>query len=204
MMSSRATRTGAVLASPLLLACGPTDETPPTIEDARFEDEATLILSFSEPIAPTDDVTPEAHFRLEVGFYLADLGYTVYYDLSSHFEGEVPGQTGAVEDEWPRHGGTEVVRVEPGDDSSELRLKLSVPLDPDICATLIEAEAIGVPASIQLHYARASAPRITDLAGNDLAEIASWWIDKAPALVTVSDGEFPELDVRTPIPCPDL
>ena len=206
-MSIRAQRAGAVLLAPLGvglgLGCGEVDEAPPTIVDAHFEDASTLVLSFSEPVAATDDVHPESHFRLGVGFWLEDLGYTAYYDLSNHFTGEVPGQSGALTEQWLRHGDTQIVRIEPGDDPAQLRLRLNFPVDPYVCETLLAAEGIDVPAGIHLHYARANPPRITDLAGNELAEVASWWAIKAPALSSTRDGEFPDLNPRMPIPCPD-
>ena len=202
-MPIRAQRAGTLLFAPLALSCADVDDVPPVIEDARFEDPGVLVLSFSEPLAPTDEVTPETHFRLEVAFWLEDLGYTAYYDLSTHFTGEVPGQSGALPGQWPRHGDTQVVRIEPGDDPAQLRLLLNLPVDPTVCETLLAAEAIDVPAGIHLHYARATSPRITDLAGNELGEIGSWWPIAAPALTTTRDGEFLELDPRMPIPCPE-
>ncbi len=68
------------------------------------------------------------------------------------------------------------------------------------CSRCPEAEALGIPAAIHLHYAEASHPRVTDEAGNPLADIAPWWV-QSPFSAT-QPGAFPELELRPPIPCP--
>lgn len=193
---------GALALAPLLASCGESDVTPPELVDAQFENQSLLVLTFSEPIAAVDAVTPETHFRLDAAFDLANLGETAYYDLSTHFTGEVPGQDAPLAEQWPRHEGTTIARVEAGDDPSQLRLYLSIPVDPYACETLLAASALDIPAGIHLHYAQASQPRVTDLAGNELADIAPWWVEAAPAATYTQGPGFPELDPRMPIPCP--
>lgn len=193
---------GACVLAPGCLA-GPVDELPPVLEDVHFEDPSTLLLRFSEPIASVADVDPASHFRLGSGFALDALDLTVYYDLSHHFPYDFPGQGGDVSGPWQRHGLTTVSRVEPGDDASQLRLTLSYPLWYYVCDNLILADEMGIPAGIHLHYAQAEFPRVTDEAGNALADIGAWWV--ADSFSTTQPGEFPELpDPRMPIPCPEL
>ena len=178
------------------------DEAPPVIVDAHFENEQVLVVRFSEAIASVEDIEPEAHFRVGSGFYVASLGQTVYYDLAHHFPDDVPGVEGALAESWLRHGFTQVSKVEHGERDDELRLSLSYPLEPYVCDILPEAEALGIPAGIHLHYTQASHPRVRDLAGNELADIAPWWIGSS--FSKRNDGAFPELDLRMPIPCPEL
>jgi hypothetical protein len=126
---------------------------------------------------------------------------TVYYDLSHHFPDGVPGTSGDAAGPWFRHGFTEVAALELGDDPRELRLLLSYPLEDYVCEAGGEAAALGIPAAIHVHYARSSFPRVSDPAGNPLADIGAWWVSEAFA--TTIPGEFPEFDPRLPIPCPE-
>lgn len=195
---SRALHPNALFAaSAAALACAP-DITPPVIEHAEFEDASTLLLQFSEPLAPVDDVDPSTHFRLAAGFVLGEI--TVYYDLSYHFATGGPDQDAKV-DGWPRHGNSLVTRVERGDDATQLRLSLAYPLEHYVCDEIDQATQLDIPAGIHLHYAEAAYPRVTDEAGNALADNGAWWI-RVPGVVNTRPGEFPELEQRLPIACP--
>jgi hypothetical protein len=185
--------------------CGPDDVTPPELEEARFEDGSTVVLRFSEPIASVGDVDPASHFRLGTAFVLDDLQggqLTVYYDLSEHFADGIPGQGADASAPWFRHGSTVVAAIERGDDPHELRLSISYPLYYYVCDLLAEAATLGIPAAIHVHYAQAGYPRVTDEAGNPLADIGAWWV--GDSFATTTPGVFPELDPRLPIPCPEL
>lgn len=178
------------------------DETPPTIVDAQFEDENVLVVRFSEPIAPVTDVDAESHFRLGSAFYVESLELTAYYDLAHHFPEGVPGVDEALAESWFRHGFTLISKIEHGSREDELRLFLSYRLEPYVCDILPVAEELGIPAGIHLHYSTGSFPRITDLAGNELADNGGWWV--LGTFATTIEGAFPRLDVRMPIPCPEL
>jgi hypothetical protein len=191
--------------APTLACAGPEEQSPPELEDAYFEDLSTVVLRFSEPIAAVDDVDPASHFRLGTAFVLDDLEggqLTVYYDLSEHFGEGVPGQGADALGPWQRHGGTLVAAVERGDDPHELRLSISYPFYEYVCELLGEAATLGIPAGIHVHYAQAGYPRVTDEAGNPLADIGGWWV--SDSFATTQPGVFPELDPRLPIPCPDF
>lgn len=179
------------------LACTP-DVTPPVLEHVEFEDASTLLLSFSEPLAPVDEVDPSTHFRLAAAFVLGEI--TVYYDLSYHFLAGGPDESAQV-DGWPRHGNAVISRLEQGDDATQLRLTLAYPLEHYVCDELIEATALDIPAGIHLHHAQAEHPRVTDEAGNALADNGAWWVS-VPGILTTRPGAFPELDLRLPIACP--
>lgn len=187
-----------LVGSGFALACTPDDVTPPVLEHAQFEDASTLLLSFSEPLAPVDEVDPSTHFRLAAAFVLGEI--TVYYDLSYHFLAGGPDQAAQV-DSWPRHGNSVFSRIEPGDDPTQLRLTLAYPIDHYVCDELLEAAALDIPAGIHLHHAEAAYPRVTDEAGNPLADNGAWWIS-VPGILTTRQGELPELELRLPIACP--
>lgn len=184
-----------------LSACADPDVTAPELLDARLVDLDTVVLRFSEPLAAVAEVDPSSHFRLGTALVIDDLQggeLTVYYDLAHHFADGVPGQHAAGP--WFRHGFTAVAAIERGDDPRELRLLLSYPLEHYACDALAEAAALGIPAGIHVHYAEAGFPRVTDEAGNPLADIGAWWVDAS--FSTTQPGAFPELDPRLPIPCP--
>lgn len=176
------------------------DEEPPRLVSVEFEDETHLRLRFSEPLASVDEVEPALHFRIGSGFYIEALGITAYYDLAHHFPYGVPGVEGGSLEQARRHGFTRVSGIEAGPGEDELVLELSYRLESYVCETLVDAAAIEIPAGIHLHYAEASSPRITDLAGNPLADVGAWFVTST--FSNTRDGAFPELDTRLPIPCP--
>ncbi|MFO7561540.1 MAG: hypothetical protein R6X02_02755 [Enhygromyxa sp.] len=185
------------------LACAEPDVRAPALEDARFGDPTTVVLRFSEPIASVADVDPSSHFRLGAALVIDDLQggeLTIYYDLAHHFPDGVPGTSGDALGPWFRHDFTLVAALERGDDPRELRLLLSYPLERYVCDALAEAATLGIPAAVHVHYAEGSFPRVTDLAGNPLADIGAWWVSE-PFAATIP-GAFPDLDPRLPIPCP--
>lgn len=191
--------------------CGEADITPPTLLEASFvaapagERPDTLVLQFSEPIGPIANVDPD-HFRMSTAMVIDDGQggeLTVYYDLAHHFTEGLPGQAGRQPDldgPWPRHAFTDVVAIERGAADDQLILQLSYPLELAICDALDQAETLGIPAGIFVHYAQAERPRIVDEAGNPLADVASHWM--AVNGVTTAAGVFPSLDPTLAIPCP--
>lgn len=198
-------RAVAVTALGAAVACAPDDE-PPELVAVEFVDAGTLVLRFSEPIGAIAEVDPATHFRVGTALVIDDGAggrLTAYYDLAHHFPDGLPGVEGepSARGRWFRHGFTFVGELERGDSPDELRAHLTYPIEVDVCDALVEAQALGIPAAIHLHYAEASFPRITDEAGNPLADIGGWWVSSAFA--SSQPGEFPLLDPRMPIPCPD-
>lgn len=205
-------RARAPLAGVLLAAgCAESETTPPELLAAEFaeappgERPDAVILRFSEPLGPIADVDPE-HFRLSTALVIDDgqAGeLTVYYDLAHHFSSGLPGQDGRlpnIEGPWPRHAFTIVAALERGETRDELVLRLSYPLEIAVCDALDQAAGLGIPAGIFVHYAEADHPRITDEAGNALADIAAHWVPLNG--VTTAAGTFPALDPTLAIPCP--
>lgn len=199
-------RARAPLAGVLLAAsCAETETTPPELIAAEFVEPDTVRLRFSEPLGPIADVDPQ-HFRMSTGLVIDDGQggeLTVYYDLANHFSSGLPGQDGRLPDvdgPWPRHAFTIVAELERGETSDELILRLSYPVELAVCDALDQAAALGIPSGIFVHYAEADHPRITDEAGNALADIAADWI-AANGVLTIA-GAFPRLDPTLAIPCP--
>lgn len=193
-----------LVAGGLVLAACAGDEQPPELLDARFEDAGTIVLRFSEPLAPVEGIDPASHFRIGSAFVIDDLeggDLTVYYDLAHHFPDGVPGNAGDAQGPWLRHGLTLVSGLELGEDPSELRLRLDVPVEPYVCDALVEAEGLGIPAAIHTHYARGEGPGIRDVAGNELADVGGWWV--LDTFVAAREGSFPELEPRLAMACPD-
>jgi hypothetical protein len=208
----RRTRARSSLAAVIAAAgCGEAETTPPEllaaalVEASPGEQPDAVILRFSEPLGPIANVDPE-HFRLSTGLVIDDGQggeLTVYYDLANHFTNGLPGQDAQLPDidgPWPRHALTVVAALERGESSDELILRLSYPLEIAVCDALEEAAALGIPAGIFVHYAEADHPRITDEAGNALADIAGDWV--ALLGVATVPGRFPALDPTLAIPCP--
>lgn len=191
--------------------CGETDATPPELIAAEFASASeggrpdTVVLRFSEPLGPIANVDPE-HFRMSTALVIDDGQggeLSVYYDLANHFSQGLPGQDGRqpdVDGPWPRHAFTIVAALERGEASDELLLRLSYAVEIEVCDALAEAASLGIPAGIFVHYAEADHPRITDEAGNALADIAGHWIPVNG--VATFPGVFPSLDPTLAIPCP--
>ena len=190
--------------------CVEPEHVPPVLVDARFapangnERPSEVILSFSEPLGPVGDVDPQ-HFRLSTTLVIDDRGadLTVYYDLGKHFESGLPGQSGDTNfsELQPRHSLTIVAGLRPGDESNQLVLELSYPIEVAVCDALALASELGLPNGIFVHYSEGSFPRITDEARNALAAIAPDWAENPTGLLT-TPGSMPMLDPTLAIPCP--
>lgn len=192
---------------------------PPEIIALRFLDSCTLEVTFSEAMAPVDDVEADI-FRLSAAFY-AD-GYTAYYDLGQHFDGsdiedeelptpkEVPeaavtaaaGGAGTLElpgsNDQPRHFLAQFIAIElDEDDASVARLTNSLEVDAlGACEAIEEAE----DARLMLHYSDFWQPRMEDRGGEPLGDLGSHWV-RSLGMKTEA-GRFPFMPLDMPIPCP--
>ncbi len=190
----------------------PVDNTPPALVDIEFLDPQLLRLTFSEPIAPVDQVNPK-RFRLSVSRYSGgDYGGTTqYYDPAQFNTGDdCDGScdTDGDVDCEPCYQGppSRVYGVDMLPDAvnpAQALLQLARPILPSLCkvANGFDGDNLG---GLLLHYADGGAAQITDLAGLPLAPRGKTWVVQAEAdSMSVIDEEFPEFDpFRPTVPCP--
>lgn len=168
---------------------------PPTLVSARFVDERVIELSFSEPLAPVDDVDPSA-FRISWtwsasggAYYEA---YTAYYD---------PMLALCLSTDYCEEESTSVVgvRCSPGDPSS-LLLTLDR-FSPLACQLINDFQSYdpGYASPLLPHF-DAEIATITDLDGEALASIGPDFVTTDDVYLEVS-GEFPNYPMPIPIDC---
>jgi hypothetical protein len=191
----------------------PVDNVPPALVGIEFLDPQILRLTFTEAIAPVDQVNPK-RFRLSVANYrTADYyGYsrTLYFD---------PAQFNAVNycdyncyDEYdcyyPCYQGpptpVDVIDVLPDAvNPAQAVLLLAQPIFPSLCQAANSVPGDGGAGGLLLHYADGGAAQITDLVGLPLAPRGKTWVVQAPAQqLLIENVQFPEMNPLLPIPCP--
>lgn len=135
---------------------------PPRIKSARLIDPKTLELVFTEALAPTDALDPNA-FRLSLGmsYRYVRYAYAYYYDLGEAFSDKV---------------GNFVGLHRRADD--KLQLVLEADLDPELCPELVEIRreirlepGVRGDANVYLHYAPPASGGVVDTQGQALAPI---------------------------------
>ena len=190
----------------------PVDNTPPALVDIEFLDPQILRLSFTEAIAPVDQVNPK-RFRLSVANYRNSdyYGYsrTLYFD---------PAQFNAVsycdydcygyDCYEPCYQGpptpVDVIDVLPDAvNPAQAVLLLAQPILPSLCQTANSLGGGAGQGGLLLHYADGGAAQITDLVGLPLAPRGKTWIVQAPIQqLMIENANFPEMSPLLPVPCP--
>ncbi|MBA3545413.1 MAG: hypothetical protein H0T76_02920 [Nannocystis sp.] len=194
----------------------PVDNTPPALVAIEFLDPQILRLTFTEAIAPVDQVNPK-RFRLSVGNYRSADYYG--YSRTLYFE---PAQFNAINycdyncyDEYdcyyPCYNGpptpVDVIDVLPDAvNPAQAVLLLAQPILPSLCQAA-NAQAgnpdLGMLGGLLLHYADGGQAQITDLVGLPLAPRGKTWVVQDPIeQLTVNDVQFPEMAPLLPVPCP--
>ncbi|MEM9455814.1 MAG: hypothetical protein AAGF11_16660 [Myxococcota bacterium] len=192
---------------------------PPRLIAAQFIDNARLVLTFSEAIAPPTSVNPQ-QFRLSSAF--APQG-EYYYQYGTNYQ-EV-GLTNGVDyfceeycyeycyqDEcydrcWeycytPPGPPVRVISVDPIPDRPEaLVLGLDNPINGGVCSQLNQFPPEWI-SDLFIHYTPAGTAPITDNAGDVLAPIAEHWALEPNADFAYIEGFFEWMDPVLPIPCP--
>ncbi len=169
---------------------------PPVLQSAVFEDDLLIRLTFSEPIASVDEVDP-ASFRISVGryyegYYEGESGYTLYEDPMA----ALCSFTDACSDNY-----TDVVEIGCApDDPTSVLLRVDILHHEYLCPIFDDASTYGLEFEFLPHY-DAAAGMITDLDGEPLESIAEHWV-QSEELGAYVEGNFPDLPMRVPIPCP--
>ena len=190
----------------------PADNTPPALVAIEFLDPQILRLTFTEAIAPVDQVNPK-RFRLSVGNYRnADYyGYsrTLYFD---------PAQFNTVEYcndncydyncyyqcyQGPPTPVDVIDVLADAVNPAQAVLLLAQPIMSSLCQAAIQIGGETGAGGLLLHYADGGAAQITDLVGLPLAPRGKTWVVQAPlGQLTVNDVQFPEMSPLLPVPCP--
>ncbi len=192
----------------------PPDLTPPALVGIEFLDPQILRLTFTEAIAPVEDVNPK-RFRLSVGRYILDNYYgdysrTVYIDPEPYNRSQSCGE---VCDEYYYcyyqcyYGpptAIDVLDVLPDAyNPAQAVLLLGQPVFPQLCLVVNSLGSPERPGGLLLHYADGGASQITDLVGLPLAASGKTWVIKSDYTYSyVADLAFPEQNPLLPIPCP--
>lgn len=177
-----------------------TDLTPPVLVAGVIEDDDLIRLTFSEPLAPVDDVDVLS-FRMSLG--RAKDGTTTYYD---------PGTYGwscdcyESDPECPCYDPSftpfmETLRISPVPDrGEELRLRFSEPVHRQTCRYIDNWNAVTYEAGLFVHFRQRTAA-LTDLAGNQLEDFGAQWALQDRTYSLDVEGHFPDLNPFVPIPC---
>ena len=162
-----------------------------------------MILTFSDPVAPVDDVAP-TDFRISFGlsFSYTDNGEVVeqsaYYDPPTRFGSYYPMEFTAIAN---------------GPGENQISITLTPPIDYFICtevANSVEGSTPDFPIEGGLfpHYAPGTTP-VTNTAGEELAPIGPDWVLSGPDdppyygyELFIEEAGFPNLIPQIPIPCP--
>jgi hypothetical protein len=179
------------------------------IARVAFEDDSTIRLTFTRPVAEFGSINPN-QFRLSLAetvtaSYVDDgvtetFTYTTYLDLAT------------ITDSYYTHRFT-FKSIEPGSSPNQIILRTLDPLEPDGCAWLDEttqlfemyASYAGVTVrfdhAIFLHYAAGAVP-ITDAAGSALPDIGADWVLSTSNYAARDEFGFTRLSPQLRIPCP--
>lgn len=209
-----------VCTSVVLAGCKPCEDHPPAtppppdphadalqIVAGEFLDAATVALAFSRPLAPVDGVDP-SKFRLSVAWgqrydLRAQCRASTYYcepalGLTDFACASCYASSYVADDACPPPLAVTSLARDP-DDATQLRLGLSMPIDPLLC---LQLEYTAGDAFLQVHFSRLDMPTITDQDDEALADISPRWVLE-DTTETLHDGLFPLRDALVPIPCPE-
>lgn len=184
-------------------SAGETD--PPVVIGGRFVARDRVQLTFSEALAPPEQVNPR-QFRLSMAYssidYGAEYASGYYYDL------------GGGDNYYPP---VVVIELEPYADRPEvLALQLSRPVPTELCQDIADMRDSGDVADPEgpvsneriglfLHYTTRGSVGIRDLAGNPLGDMGGEWALHFGSRHKTSYGTDPvmRLDLLVELACPD-
>ena len=192
---------------------------PPQLLDARFADNQTLQLTFTEAIAPTQAVDPQ-QFRLSAAFGADDPEYYffgTFYQEVGQFNGsqddceeycyEYCDGDYCYEQCWdycyaPPGPPVRVVAITQLPELPEvLLLTLDNGIGSRVCETLEQQPPFFV-ADLFIHYTASGSAPVTDGQGERLASISEQWALERDGEFLYVEGFFPYMSPMLPIPCP--
>ncbi len=154
---------------------------------------ATLVLTFSDAVAPVDAVDP-ADFKISYAWTYSVM-YKQLYEVSYYID---PNND---------FGGTPVAMtaIANGPNPDQISLDLMPGVDPGICTTIqnyIEGANLGVTVDAGLfpHYSPGATP-VTSEGGIDLLPIGPEWVEVDSYYLQFDVFHWPNLDPQIPIPC---
>lgn len=198
---------------PALIACSERQiDTSFRITSVAFDNDSTITLTFSQPVADVSSVDPN-NFRLSMGQSLfvtflyngvtESYMYTSYRDLAS------------VAYSYNYYGGYRfsLMSIEPGASANQVILRTTSPLGPASCDFIDYAtaqfemyssyyDATGqFDLAMFLHYAAGDIP-IESQAGEPLADIGADWVLDNEDFYSRDGFGFTMLSPQLRIPCP--
>lgn len=190
----------------------PVDNVPPALLGVEFLDPQILRLTFTEAIAPVEQVNPK-RFRLSVAAYRSKDYYG--YSRTFYLDPAQFNHISSCDDDcydydcyYPCYNGppvpVDVLDVLPDAvNPNQAVLLLAQPILPSLCDVANSLAAGQGGGGLLLHYADGGAAQITDLVALPLAARGKSWILQAPAQQMYVDNQsFPEMNPLLPIPCP--
>jgi hypothetical protein len=166
--------------------------------EAAFADEfGTLVLTFSDPVAPVDGVDP-ADFRVSMAMTMSYEYMGMQYDISYYADPNVYVDGDAMP--------IAMTAIAQGPNPNQISLTLDPVFDLAACATLEDTLADTPPdAMVEGHFFVHHAPGDIPLSfegGPELAAIGPDWVMEPEISSYVATFGWPSLDPQIPIPCP--
>ena len=195
-------------------------DAPPQLINVAFVDNLTLQLTFSEPMAPVDDVDPTV-FRLSMGFGYTEgyNGYTrTFYQEVGYFNQQPcyeekcyencyydkeTGEKYCYEYCYCPYNITWIEAIGLRNDSADAT-KVLLTLNPGIGSNVCDVAEMVPPeytVALLLHYTDDRPPLPLDTQGQGLYPIGEDWVNTGEGFLDV-EGFFPQLNPMLPIPCP--
>jgi hypothetical protein len=195
----------------------PGDVTPPQLVAVEFLDPQLLRLTFTEAIAPVDDVNP-LRFRLSLAAYRPAYYYseprTTYVDPDQFNADQVCKEVCYGDDDvyycydqcyYGPQLPLNIADILPDAyNPAQAIVLLAQPVLGRVCqiAGDIGLGPEGSRGGLFLHYASGGAAQITDLAGLPLASIGDEWVKTDLDYMDIYGANFPAMNPFLPIPCP--
>jgi hypothetical protein len=198
---------------PALVACSDRQiDTGFRITGVAFDNDSTITLTFSQPVADLGGVDPNA-FRLSLG---QTLSFTYTYDgVTEAYQYTSYRDLSSVVYSYDYYGGYRFsfLTIEPGASDNQIILRTTDPLGPQSCDFIDYAAAqfemyanyydpnAQLDLAMFLHYAAGDIP-IESEAGVPLTDIGAAWVLSSNSYIEREGFGFTMLSPQLRIPCP--